>query len=232
MGLLPARLYGKFAEQSEKQSLHVNPGAAFFEKNMERDMLMPGVWLAWEEVEVDHVHVPFAAHITALARRNLYRFMVQAKETYYCDTDGFACDLGSTFETSDSLGALKLEKVIREATFLAPKQYTMLTEQLDKDGKPKRITKGKGFSGITYRQFLQLEQGEEIEIERMARIRENLRAGRTEPIERLYPKRLRGTVRPKRRFHSNGSSYPWSVDELAEEWKVPAPTPRKPRKAR
>jgi hypothetical protein len=246
--LLLNSLYGKFAEQSEKQSLHSNPSASFFKdpKIIEREMLSPGIWLAWSESEVEHAHVPFAAHITALARRNLFRFMDRCHETYYCDTDGFACDLGSTFQTGDALGALKLEKILRPedrchfhpsadamivakpgmravcsecgyelqpgAVFLAPKQYTMHTD------KNKRIVKGKGFSRITYADFLKLSEGEDVEIERMVRIRENLRSGRSAPLEKVFPKGMRNSVRPKRFFHGDGSSRPWNIDEIGEEW--------------
>lgn len=206
--LLLNSLYGKFAEQSEKQALYINPGAEFFQRPIQREMVMPGVWLATEEAEVDHVHVPIAMHITAIARRNLYRYMSASRESYYCDTDGFACSLDSIFETGDKLGDLKLEKVIREGLFLAPKLYTMLTSE------GKRIVKGKGFSKMTYQDFLRLEEGDNVEIERMVRIRENLRAGRSEPMEKVYEKRFRGSVRPKRFFESDGSSRPWHVDEL------------------
>ena len=244
--LLLNSLYGKFAEQSEKQSLHVNPSAKFFTdpKIIAKDLLSPGVWLAWSESEVEHAHVPFAAHITAIARRNLFRYMDKCKETYYCDTDGFACDLGSSFATGDALGALKLEKILRPeercfrhpdaaidasrgprggcsecaydlqpgAVFLAPKQYTMHTD------KGKRIVKGKGFSRITYEDFLRLGEGEEVEIERMVRIRENLRSGRTQPLEKVFSKGMRNVVRPKRFFNPNGTSRPWDISDLSSEW--------------
>jgi hypothetical protein len=207
-------------------------------------MLSPGIWLAWSESEVEHAHVPFAAHITAIARRNLFRYMDQCKETYYCDTDGFACDLGSTFTTGDALGALKLEKILRPedrcfrhpnvpvtqtagtrgvcpvcayelqpgAVFLAPKHYTMHTD------KGKRLVKGKGFSRITYEDFLKLSEGEDVEIERMVRIRENLRSGRSAPLEKVFAKGMRGTARPKRFFNADGTSRPWDIGELGEEW--------------
>lgn len=206
--LLLNSLYGKFAEQSEKQALYINPGAEFFQRNIKREMVMPGVWLAIEEAEVEHVHVPIAMHITGIARRNLYRYMDRSRESYYCDTDGFACSLDSIFQTGDKLGDLKLEKVIREGLFLAPKLYTMLTD------KGKRIVKGKGFSKMSYEDFLRLEEGDNVEIERMVRIRENLRAGRSEPMEKVYEKRFRGSVRPKRFFNPDGSSRPWHVEEL------------------
>jgi hypothetical protein len=202
-------------------------------------------------------------HITALARRNLFRFMDRCKETYYCDTDGFACDVETEFETGDSLGALKLEKVLRPeeecfrpyldpkdpayhepgailpggkhgkgvcavcsyslspgAVFLAPKQYTMHTSH--KDAKKRRLVKGKGYSRLTYEQFLKLGEGDDVEIERMVRIRENLRAGRTAPLEKMFPKGMRNSVRPKRCFHPDGSSRPWTIDELAVPWEKPA----------
>jgi hypothetical protein len=98
------------------------------------------------------------------------------------------------------------------AVFLAPKQYTMHTD------KEKRIVKGKGFSRITYADFLKLSEGEDVEIERMVRIRENLRSGRSAPLEKIFPKGMRNSVRPKRHFHADGTSRPWDIDEVSVEW--------------
>lgn len=220
--LLLNSLYGKTAEQSEKTSLHINPSEGFFKATTEepgravngrglRELVMPGVWLCRKEQHVAHAHVPIAMHITAIARRNLYRYLADSRAVYYCDTDGFACSLDTELPTGDALGALKLEKVIREATFLAPKQYTMLTTE------GKRLVKGKGFPGITYDDFLKLQDGAEVEIRRMMRIRENFRRGSTRPEERSYEKRMRNVVKQKRHFFADGDSRPWDVSELKDE---------------
>lgn len=84
--------------------------------------------------------------------------------------------------------------------------------------KGKRLVKGKGFSRITYEDFLKLSEGEDVEIERMVRIRENLRSGRSAPLEKVFAKGMRGTARPKRFFKPDGTSRSWDIGELGEEW--------------
>lgn len=129
-------LYGKFAEASRKSRIMINPGARFFDKPLAEDepdgigrrYMQPGVWELVEDKTVPHAHVPISMHITAVARANLTRYMREASDCYYCDTDGFAVPPTDVLPTSNELGGLKLEKHIRQAHFEAPKLYAM---QLD-----------------------------------------------------------------------------------------------------
>lgn len=225
--LLLNSLYGKFAENSLKTSLKINPPFTTCPHWPEHpdsscmDMLFPGVWLIDDEVEVAHSHVPISSHITATARRALWRFMMKGRPVYYCDTDGFVT--GQDFETSEELGDLKLVREVKEGVFVAPKVY-----RLD------RKVKAKGFSlrdkrllpkdtkedqvedrldGIAYDRFAKLADGKYVETWRMTRIRELYRKGRTDPVETMIRKKLIG-ARTKRSFLANGDSRPWTVKEL------------------
>lgn len=219
-------LYGKFAERPEKERMLVFPDL----KAMERlkrsfapeelaDMtLMPGVYVEPVLVNVQHEHVPIAAYITARARQTLYDFMSQSRDCYYCDTDGFATT--DMYDTGSELGALKLEKKIVSGSFVAPKVYRLDGEVLQDDGSwnTKTIVKAKGFSlgkgpeSVT--RFETLVDGKEVEVERMARIRENFSRGQIRPREAVIKKRFRDRLITKRFHYPDGHTRPWHIKEL------------------
>jgi len=150
--LLLNSLYGKFAESQHKQKLWIHPPPEVLHRMREEfpaAMLMPGVWLEPQIAFVPHMHVPISAHITAIARRNLYNFMIPCivKGVHYCDTDGFSTGEGELIE-GGALGQLKLEKKIKEAVFLGPKAYRIdgVTKGKGGEWEEERITKVKGFT--------------------------------------------------------------------------------------
>lgn len=174
-------LYGKFAEQSEKTSLVINPdktphpidicdpkvgitelfpGAYLYRKDSDGKVIREKGGIIAPEgravADVAHAHVPISVYITARSRANLYRFMRDAGDFYYCDTDGFAtdnypatpchCEAGCLaskggvygkrgVKTSDKLGGLKHEKMVREGFFIRPKLY-MVNDQVRAKGMP------------------------------------------------------------------------------------------------
>lgn len=235
-------LYGKFAESPLKQKLHVHPPPEilqrlrYYEENPDdeindgrpvvRSMITPGCFIETVEANIKHQHVALSGAITAWSRRALYDYMVQADDCFYCDTDGFAVPVGTTYATGDVLGDLKLEKVVTGgATFASPKVYSMegieLSEKDKKKGKDTTLYKAKGFTlrGTSHEKeekFRALMEGREIEITRMARLRENLAKGIIQPWERIVKKRFH-KIFEKRLFYKDGSSRPWSVEELKEK---------------
>jgi hypothetical protein len=84
--------YGKFSESETKQKLLVRPRSTRCPHDIRcpddvcMRMLFPGAWILTEQVQIDHRHVPFAGHITAIARRTLEGFLVEAKDPYYSDS--------------------------------------------------------------------------------------------------------------------------------------------------
>lgn len=208
-------LYGKFAESDIKSSLVVNPDVPYAPKGQIWKELFPGAFIAEKQVPIPHMHVPISVHITAIARRTLYNYMGLAKETHYCDTDGFSST--NELDSHDGiLGQIKLEKIIRKGRFILPKIYDM--EGVDPDGNETRLVKAKGFSRMNLEKFEKLIGGIEVEYSRMARIKEILRgankSGSTEPLEKIYAKKLRPDSIPKRFFYPDGYSRPWSIEEL------------------
>ncbi len=67
--LLLNSLYGKFGENPLKQSAYFNP-----ENSAGMNLIMPGVFTSEEIQDIAHEHVPISSHITAFARRTLYKF--------------------------------------------------------------------------------------------------------------------------------------------------------------
>lgn len=221
--LLLNSLYGKFAESDMKTGLVINPSYTMmkaFDEEFTQE-LMPGVFITPEQVKIPHMHVPIASHITANSRKILYEYLNLSGNFHYADTDGFSCD--SMFPTGNELGDLKLEKVWKHATYQAPKLYH--GEGWEKKGGewvPINVTKAKGFSLGKDKQkaeelFMQLVGEGEIRVTRMERIRTLLREA---PREGLHPreteviKKLSKNAFGKRFMYPDGTSRPWTVEEL------------------
>jgi hypothetical protein len=213
-------LYGKFAETAEKESILINPDKI---DRRVMQMIMPGVWSKTGVVPVAHMHVPISVHITALARRTLYNHLEECEKQneafHYTDTDSVATN--AKLPTGGMLGALKLEKKIANAIFKAPKVYMGDGWELQKDGTwtETSLNKAKGFSlpknpEEARKTLLRIIEGGEIEVQRMARLRELYRTGRTEPVEIIIKKALTGLMLSKRFHYPDGTTRPWSIDEL------------------
>lgn len=77
----------------------------------------------------------------------------------------------------------------------------------------------KWIGGVSLKRWMALREGQMVEAERMARIKELYRSGDTIPITHQVHKMLRGTSRPKRRTFSDGSTEPWRIEDLEQPWK-------------
>jgi hypothetical protein len=204
-------LYGKFGESDQKSEVIVNPPEVL----PEWVMTSPGIFIYEKVVEVPHMHVPIAVHVTAIARKTLYDYMGWSQELHYCDTDGFSTT--SKYNDGDALGALKLEKYIQKGRFVQAKVYDLVGT--DAAGKPIHTIKAKGFSlgkdpAMSLAKFEKLLNHEEIEYTRMARIKENARRGDFTPREAIFTKGIHEDSIGKRFFYPDGQSRPWHVDEL------------------
>ena len=100
------------------------------------------VWYQSKKVEASYIIPHIAAHITALARIRIWRFMQRALEAggnvYYTDTDSCLTDV--ELPSSQELGAFKDEYPGRVLTgrFVQPKVYLLECEE----GFPKSHVKG------------------------------------------------------------------------------------------
>ena len=217
-------LYGKAAEGTMKQEMLINPEEI---DRTKMQMLQPGVWLQDKETVISHRHVVVSSVITSIARRTLYDLAKecyrQGHPLYYCDTDSLATKATLPIDEK-TLGALKLEKKMEWAEFVAPKIYRGEGFEL-KDGvwKPKLLNKAKGFSlGGGREAFDKLGRiigGDRIGVQRMVRLRELYRTQvggqyTTAPFEMLVIKALTFESLCKRFHYPDGETRPWSVEEL------------------
>ena len=215
-------LYGKYAESPWKQEMLINPSEIDRSK---MQLLQPGVWLQEKEAIIAHRHVPISAHITAIGRRTLYEYaemcFKQNQSIYYCDTDSIATKADLPADPK-KLGALKLEKRLLWAEFLAPKIYRGEGYELKSNGqwseKMMRMTKAKGFSlgskDEAWEKFERIASGDRVGIQRMTRLRELYRMDKTAPVDVLVIKALTFEMLSKRFHYPDGETRPWSIEEL------------------
>ena len=114
-------LYGKFGQRRENVSLYLNP-----ESDKEMDFLYDEELNIFAKKTIStskHILPYISAHITALARIKLYEVFLRIgfENVYYCDTDSIYTT--EKLETSDEIGALKLEYNCYNFTFKLPKTY-------------------------------------------------------------------------------------------------------------
>jgi hypothetical protein len=219
-------LYGKAAESLLKQEMLINPSGNDL-KREDLQMLQPGIWLREKNVPIAHRHVVVSAIITALSRRHLYDYAKmcadQKKSIMYCDTDSVATQ--ATLPTDTKLGALKLEKKIDWAEFVAPKIYIGEGRELLGDGSWKdiKLAKAKGFSLSRFPKPVEtlrkIIDGEQIGVQTMVRMRELYRASDPEnaqsaPYEKLVIKALTQRMLSKRFQYPDGHTRAWTVSEL------------------
>lgn len=243
--LLLNSLYGKFAEGNDKERLVYDPPRIACTHDPAHPTLpngvptcwhqyFPGAWLVSDYVDVPHVHVPISAFITSLARKNLYHYLDQCREVYYCDTDSVITS--DELPTAQSLGALKLEGRIESGEFLAPKLYHVRGHF---KGALEHRIRGKGYrsvedtcaictnrrgacrcsagfrkTSLSYEDFQRLKRDDEIVVQRMLRTRELWRLNAQEPLEKVFTKGRKAKLIPKRPFHGPNDTRPYHLDEL------------------
>lgn len=220
-------LYGKAAESLLKQEMLINPN----EEDLDREkmqLLQPGIWLQEKEVGIAHRHVIVSSIITALSRRLLFDYIKmcgeQGKPAYYSDTDSI-CTQAELPTDPKQLGALKLEKRLDWAEFVAPKIYRGEGEELKNDGtwKNVKLSKAKGFSLGKFDDPLaalgRIIDGEQVGVQTMVRMRELFQSGdrkkvESSPYEKLTIKALTQRMLSKRYQYPDGNTRPWKVSEI------------------
>jgi len=191
-------------------------------------MIRPGVYMREDQQSLRHVHVPISAYVTAFSRKLLYDYLSKCSKVYYCDTDSVVCAMSDKLPTGEEVGQLKMEYVIRNGTFAAPKLYMLQAIEPPKDGSvtlalqsrdpldDKTVVRSKGFSSLDGSSYLQLCKGEAITLSRMSGIRENLRKGDTTPREVKIAKMARFKRTKRANVGDSGETRPWTITELEE----------------
>jgi hypothetical protein len=225
-------VYGKTAEGSLKDQLYLNkalPRGITESTPIKIGGRVRGA-IFERESKIVHEHVPFAMSITAMSRRWITEGLHRVGDSAYCDTDSLTTRRPpDQFEDSDELGRFKLEESIGEdesAYFVAPKNYRFGRKFKAKGFSPRRRKKG-----LQGDEFEQIVSGSQVTVERMMRVKEVLRSGRTAPRDKSgrcpkcgstaapFTKSMQLSERPKRRSHDDGiETSAWSVSELKASW--------------
>lgn len=198
--LMGNSLYGKFGMSRDKTLIAMadprSPEKCFLcQKSVPRDQGLCSdcegsksatgdsecdVWYQRKQVDASYIIPHIAAHITALARVRLWRFMKMAVEAggdvYYTDTDSILTD--AVLPSSSALGALKDEYpgVTLEGVFVQPKVYLIAAEDGSWDA-PKVTMKGFPKAQRTAENLERLRKGETIEWSQLEKVRSLARLG-------------------------------------------------------
>lgn len=183
------------------------------------------VWYQRKVVDAPYIIPHIAAHITALARVRIWRFMKAAMEAggtvYYCDTDSVITD--TILPSSSALGALKDEypgKTLT-GTFVQPKVYMLESEGFK---EPKVTMKGFPKKLRTKENLLKLQAGETLSYMNLERVRTLAKVGFHRGPQMREVKKSFKSEYDKRILHADGSTSPvildevppWMVDDAAE----------------
>lgn len=193
------------------------------------EMLGPGVWSVAKTVDLRHNHNPLAAHIVAIARRTIYEYLLEPLkepdgEIHYCDTDSLSTNK-KKWEDSDALGALKLEDEFKDAIYLAPKVYRRMIWKKNKESGELELEakhKAKGFKlGRTRKtqteRFIKLVEEKELEVIRSATLKEMMRNQKLRPFDIATRRGVREVSMPKRRMFRDGTTEPWTIQEMQND---------------
>jgi hypothetical protein len=230
--LLLNSLYGKFAEGETKKKLLIWPEQADFGCSHKPahprleciTMMAPGIYVREDRMPINHVHVPISAKVTALSRKLLFDYLRMCKRIAYSDTDSAVVSMedGPTLDAylGEEVGKLKLEYILKNSHFAAPKLYMMDAAEPGKNatsqsqiGESKIVVKSKGYSRLDGVDYMTLCAGEAVTLHRMVGMKENLKAGDTTPKEITISKYAR-FVKTKRADVGNGETRPWTITEL------------------
>lgn len=218
-------LYGKLAEGEEKERYHLNAD----EEELSGDeihFVFPGCYSVEETRAIQHRNVAMASHVVSLSRGYLYHGAKELDfDVAYMDTDSLHSPRRlPEHYFGEELGRFKDEGRLRDMVYPGPKVYCGFNET---KGEP--IYKAKGFSlpkdpKEKAALFEKLLQGESIPVRRMCRVREYLNTVADQdqvvsPFDVPFPngKRLFMDGFKKRRFLPDGSSVPWTIEEIDEQ---------------
>jgi hypothetical protein len=190
--------------------------------------IAPNFYMREDFSDLEHVHVPIPVFVTGYSRELLYEYMLKCEKFYYVDTDSI--DTGpndGNLPTSDKLGDLKLEHVVKSADFVSPKLYRLYTQS--KDGT-KALIRSKGFPKLSDSDFERLLHGERMEVFRQRSLREAIRMQDIKPRKTTVEKGIvvregvdfeeRWLVRRTKRFldFANNTSRPWRIPEIEKAY--------------
>lgn len=215
--LLLNSLYGKFGMATKREKIVVlREGDDVPIGGRPAAPLDPdcAVWYVEEEADAPYVAPQIAAHVTAIARLTLHKYLIHAENRgvlAYCDTDSIITTADLSEFVSSKLGALKDEGKGKrfKGTFLQPKVYmlegndgsvklTMKGYKPDRDWTPQR--KEEFFNSV--------KGGNVVSYEALEKIGALAKAGFSRGPQMRAVARSLKTEDTKREFLPDGTSRP------------------------
>ena len=132
-------LYGKFGQnrQNEKYFFMDNQNINLLDSKIKLYDFNLNIYSKTEKSKSKNILPYIPSWVTALGRVELYNWFIKAGfDIFYCDTDGFGTK--TKLETGEKLGDIKLEGIMSDFSFKAPKDYTGILNG-------EQIIKKKGF---------------------------------------------------------------------------------------
>ena len=208
-------LYGKFGQRRDKEEIiKVEKYEDIVKLNLRPYFEELGLYKKEKHSESDFILPHLASYVTSLARMELYKLIQAAGESnvWYCDTDSIITS--NKMPTGEGLGELKLEHQLKEAVFLQPKVYSLITDE------GKNICRMKGFNKqeIPFSIFKRIVNSGNLEeisvkISRMCGFKESLnKFGRVIPTRIEHDKTMRARY-DKRLIKSDFSTVPININE-------------------
>jgi len=207
-------LYGKFGSKTLKKRIWVRApgdtkqppvGAVPVDAGPDEAL----VWYITEDSDQSFIMPQVAAHVTAIGRANLWKYMAEAIDqghpVHYCDTDSILTS--ATFPSTTELGGLKDEYGLAlDGEFIGPKMYLLTAPGFEK-------VKAKGLPGITREELFRFAAGEKVYFNTLEKVGTLARAGFQRGPQMV---RVHKSLHPggeKRVFTEDGESTPIIVDE-------------------
>jgi hypothetical protein len=208
-------------------------------------MIRPGIFAIKDEREIAHCHLPIPILTTARSRALIAHYVMASETPAYLDTDCVWSK--TRWPSSKELGQLKYEFAFRNGHFLAPKAYAAeawIEKSPCPFCRQERgphycdVVRMKGFPKMSRADFDHLAAGGSIAVDRFRGPRTALRIGIGQDsgfkgLSRVcaicgtfthdtcpaHGARVivRSRMLPKRCHLADGSSRPWSVDELTTQ---------------
>lgn len=210
--------YGKFAQAPEVETLHIAPTPEeglrerFFNGGKRPHPSDDRFYTVARKRWPKHTHFALAAYITAYSRITLHQGLINAKGLAYSDTDSVHAESFVAAFEGTALGQWKKDKEAFVGRYFAPKIYTL-------KGPGIEIYHAKGFHWHSQPKtaneeiFEAIITGQKVAQGGIRGARGQIRSGDNKMEHRTLLKQWKG-VSNKRRSRKDGTTVPWSVEDL------------------
>lgn len=208
--ILMNSLYGRFAMKTERENIVIlRPGEKIPNGARIANPNDPDCRVCYVKTTIDNDGIipQIAAHVTAIGRVNLHKFLLPATQLgvlAYCDTDSIHTTADLSSLCGHGLGSIKDEGagVTYRGTYLQPKLYLLEGS----DGVDKLAMKG--YREKSKDEFDKVRRGEEVSFQVLSKLGQMAKGSfRDPPTMRTISRQLQSEDR-KRTYLPNGTTKP------------------------